>query len=139
MRMSSSGLMSATSWNTGLPSTLANRSQTMLTTAPVPQMDRSLVGTNPVQLAVAGDVTPEPAWIFPDPVKFKSNDARRQCFDHRADNFVAAPDGKRQAMAFGNLVGTQHDIGGRITHIWIHGIRTIELCQGRKAQIICGE
>ena len=63
------------------------------------EMHHALVGADPAQLAVAGDVAPEARRIFADPVEFEPDDQRRERLDRGAAHLVAAADGEGQSVA----------------------------------------
>jgi hypothetical protein len=99
-------------------------------------MDGALVWTNPAQLAVGSDMSPEPAHIFRDPTQIEPDDQMFHRPDGRAANLVAAPDRESQAVAFETrAVGSQDDIGRRIIRIGVHGVRTIQALRGWKAHV----
>ena len=96
-RTSSSGVISATSRHTGLPTDLAHRSHTALTTAPVAG-EWPLVRPDPAQLAVAGEAPPEGAHVGGDILQPLADDLMLQRADRRAADLVAAADGERQPV-----------------------------------------
>jgi len=51
----------------------------------------ALVRPDPAKLAVAGNVAPEPAGIFPDPIEVEPDDERLQGLDRGNADLVAPP------------------------------------------------
>ncbi len=80
---------------------------------------------------------PETSHVLRDPVQVQPDDQVSQRLDRRAADFVAAPDGEGQAVAFQIPArGFQHHVGGRVVRIRIHRIRAVQMLRGGKAQIL---
>ena len=91
--------MSASSFHTGLPSALAQRSQTALTTAAVARWMTPFSG--PIQRSWLSPVTaPEAAEVGGDAAQLCGRDQLRQEPDGRDAQLVAAADREGYAVAF---------------------------------------
>ena len=98
--------MSTSSFQSGLPAVLANRSQTALTTAAVARWMTPFSGPDPAQLAVADEVAPEGAHVGEQLVGRAADDQRPKRADGRDDDFGAAPDREREPVALEAVAGT---------------------------------
>ena len=124
----SSGARSTSSFQSGLPSIFAQRSQTAFTTAAVGEMDRALLRADPPQLAVRDEAAPEPAHIADDPVERAADDERLERADGGDAHLRAATAREGQPVPLDAVVrvGAEHDVGGRIVRVGVHRIRPVE-------------
>ena len=76
------------------------------------------------QLTVAGQVAPEPAHVFGDPVQLEPHDELTKRQNSGCGNLVSSPDRKSQAMTFVVVVGFQNELSGRTIRNRVHGVRT---------------
>lgn len=88
-------------------------------------MNCTLIGANPAQLAVAGDMVPEAAHILGNPVQLKPRHQGTECFDGGNTDFVAATDRKGQTVPLVLAVCFQNDISRGVVRIRIHSIRAV--------------
>ena len=133
-----SGVRSATSFQTGLPTDLAQRSQTAFTYRGERQVNHSFLGAQPAQLTVSGEGAPEAAHVGDDLLQRASDDERPECFDRLDADLVAAADRERESVAGQPLgmIRRQNDVGCRVVGVGVHGIRPVEKYRSRKAQIV---
>ncbi|MCY1226868.1 hypothetical protein D9M72_391180 [compost metagenome] len=100
------------------------------------QVNRALVGADPAQLAVGGDVPPEAAHVFGHPLQVEPDDQVTHRLDGRAADLVAAPDGEGQAVAFEpRLVGLEHDVRRGVVRVGVHRVGAVELLRSGKAHV----
>ena len=99
-------------------------------------MHGALVGADPAQLAVAGQMPPELSGMREDIAKFGADDQMFHGIDRRAADFIAAADRKRQPVARKAVrIGIESDVGRRVIRIGVHRVRTIQAQRGGEAQV----
>ena len=90
-------------------------------------MHCTLVGADPAQLAVAGQMPPIFAGVLSDRGKIGADDEVTHRFDGHAANIVAPADGEGQAVAFKTrLIRVENDISRRIIRVGVHGIGAVQ-------------
>ena len=103
------------------------------------EVDCALVRADPAQLAITGDMAPEPPHVLAYPVEVEPDHQVPHGLDRGDADLVAAPDGKGQAVALMRAVGFQYHIGGRIVRVGVHRVRTIERVRRREPQVVRGK
>ena len=99
------------------------------------KMDRAFLGTDPAELAVAGDVPPELAEVRGDGGERTSDDQRRERADGGNNDLIPSTNGEGEPVALMRAVGFENDVGGGVIGIGIHRVRSIELARGGKADV----
>jgi hypothetical protein len=132
----SSGLISATSRQTGLP-LLGQQVPDGVDHRAGRQMDRALVRADPAQLAVRGDMAPEAARVGRR-IQSRSRPTTRWRSASIAAQQISLPRPMVKVSPWPSrpaFIGAEHDIGGGIIRVRVHRVRAVELLRGRKAQV----
>ena len=130
--------MSTSSFQSGLPSRLAHRSQTALTTAAVARWMTPFSGPEPAQLRVGGEAAPEAAHVARRSPRGRGPTTSGSSARTAATTDLgAAADREGQAVALEAVVrvGAQHDVGRRVVGIGVHRVRAVEPARGREADV----
>ncbi len=91
------------------------------------EMHCTLVGADPAQLAVAGQMPPIFARVLSDRGKIGADDEVTHRFDGHAANIVAPADGEGQPVAFKTrLIRVENDISRRIIRVGVHRIGAVQ-------------
>ena len=104
------------------------------------QVDGAFLRSDPAELAVVGQGAPEAAQIGTDLLQGAAHHEVLQGV-HRGDaDLGAAPQGEGDAVAFQScLVGVQDDVRGRVIGVGVHGVRSVQVGGGGKADVAYGE
>ena len=102
------------------------------------EVDNTFFGADPAELAVAGDCAPECPRISREILQGLTAHQGRKRLDRGHAQFVAAPDGKREAVALqpARMIGAQDDIRGGVIRGGIHGVGPGQCARGRKAEVV---
>ena len=92
------------------------------------QMDRTLLGPDPSQLAIGDEAAPEAAHVADDPVQGSTDDERLERVGGGDAHLGAAAARECQPVPLDTVVciGAENDVGGRIVGIGVHRIRPVE-------------
>ena len=99
------------------------------------QVDDALLGPDPAQVRVAGELAPEAARIAGDVGQPAALDEMRERVDRGHHDLGAAPDRERHAVAAQIAVGLEDHVRGRVVRRLVHRIRAGERARGREAHV----
>ena len=133
-----SGVISASSFQRGLPSTLANRSQTAFTIAAVARWMTPFSGPSQRSWESVTSRRQKPPRSATRSLDAGADDVRRERFDGGDADFGPTSDREREAVSGepARVVGLEHDIGGRVVGIRVHRVRSRAAARGRKANVV---
>ena len=88
------------------------------------QVDHTLLGSEPAELAVGGESAPEPAHVGDDVLERPSDDQVLQRSCRRDDDLGPPPVGERQPMTLQVIVGVraQNDVGSRVVGAGVQSV-----------------
>ena len=120
-----------------MPSRLAQRSQTALTTAAVARWMTPFSGPEPAQLRVGDEAPPEAAHVGDDALERAADDQRLERPGRGDADLGPAPAREGQAVTLDAVVGVraQDDVRGRVVGIGVHRVRAVEPARRRKANV----
>ncbi len=95
----------------------------------------ALFGTQPSQLAVVGEATPERTHVGEDVGDAKSDDERLDRANRGHCNLVAASDREDESVTGVALGGVDDHVGRRIVRVLIHRVTAVALARRRKAHV----
>jgi hypothetical protein len=87
-------------------------------------MNDALFGTEPSQLGIRGQTPPESGKIRGDVVEPTADDEVAERLDAGGADFVAAADGKRQAVALEARIGPQDHVRRGVIGVDVDGVGT---------------
>ena len=130
------GVMSASSFHTGLRSDLAVEIPHRVDDRGEREVDDALLGPQPAQLRVAGKPSPEAAEVLGDLVQREAHDVITERFDRRRAHLVAAPDREREPVALETAVRLQNDVRRRVVRIGMHRIGAVLRAGRGEAEVV---
>ena len=134
--MNCSGVRSATSFQTGLPSAFAQRSQAAFDDRGRREVDDALLRAEPAELRFVREAAARSAPISlrrsSSVTPTTSGESARTAAQH---DLVAAAEGEGHAVAAQVAVRFQHDVGRRVVGVGVHGVGAGEGARGRGADV----
>ena len=100
------------------------------------EMHDAIVGAEPAQLRISGELLIERPHIAQKFVKVTIHDVGFQTFQSRHLNIVASTNGEHRRMPALTSGDAEAHIGGGVVGIRIHGIRAIKLLRGGEANVL---
>ncbi|GAA4938390.1 hypothetical protein GCM10023238_00090 [Streptomyces heliomycini] len=98
----------------------------------------ALLGSEPAQLAVAGQVAVQDGGVGAEFVGGPSDEMTAERFDRGDLDVVAPPDGEREPVPLVpvGVVGAQHDVGRRVVGVGVHRVGTVEFARGGEPDVV---
>ena len=139
-RRSARGVMSASSFHSGLPSALAHRSQTALTSAAVARWMTPFSGPSQRSWLSPVSARQNAAQVGGDRLERAADDERRRARGSPATHdLVAAADREGQAVTLQSIVRRSEDhVGGRVVRRRVHRVGAGQGARGGEAHVMRG-